>query len=66
MEMRALYYIALPTGRSGKMNEIDYEADVKANENCLNQNFTLIADKLYELETLLNALIEASSGTAAE
>ena len=48
------------------MNEIDYEADVKANENCLNQNFTLIADKLYELETLLNALIEASSGTAAE
>ena len=47
MEMRALYYIALPTGRSGNMNEIDYEADVKANENCLNQNFTLIADKLY-------------------
>ncbi|MGN0787403.1 MAG: hypothetical protein ACI4OB_08420 [Christensenellales bacterium] len=66
MEMRALYYIALPTERSGNMNEIDYEADVKANENCLNQNFTLIADKLYELETLLNALIEASSGTAAE
>lgn len=66
MEMRALYYIALPTGRSGNVNEIDYEADVKANENCLNQNFSLIADKLYELDTLLNALLEASSGRDTE
>ena len=66
MEMRALYYVALPSGREEGIDRLDYEADVKANENCLNQNFTLIADKLYELETLLNALIEASSGTAAE
>ena len=57
MEMRALYYIALPTGRSGNVNEIDYEADVKANENCLNQNFKLLADELRELRTLLEAAI---------
>ena len=57
MEMRALYYIALPTGRSGNMNEIDYEADVKANENCLNQNFKLLADELRSLRALLEATI---------
>ncbi len=56
MEMRALYYISLPTGRDSAIAEQDYEADVKANENCLNQNFKLIADKLYELELLLEAL----------
>lgn len=56
MEMRALYYISLPTGKDKSIDSLDYESDVKANENCLNQNFKLIADKLYELELALEAL----------
>ena len=57
MEMRALYYVALPSGREEDIGRLDYEADVKANENCLNQNFKLIADELRELRTLLEAAI---------
>ena len=55
MEMRALYYVALPSGREEGIDRLDYEADVKANENCLNQNFKLRADELRERRTLLEA-----------
>lgn len=53
MDMRALYYVALP---SGDDKEELYRETVKANENNLNQNFTLIAQKLEELEQRLSLL----------
>lgn len=64
MEMRALYYIALPTGKDRNVDSVDYESDIKANENCLNQNFRLIADKLYELEIALDAIRSNSQSKA--
>lgn len=64
MEMRALYYISLPIGKDRNIDSLDYESDVKANENCLNQNFKLIADKLYELEIALDAIKSNSQSKA--
>ena len=43
LDMRALYYIALPAGRERDANRQAYTERVKANENCLNQNFTIAA-----------------------
>ena len=53
MDMRALYYVALP---SGEMLEDMYQDTVKANENNLNQNFTLITQKIEEMEQRLSML----------
>lgn len=53
MYMRALYYVSLP---SQDMMEDMYQETVKANENNLNQNFTLIAQKLEEIEERLSIL----------
>ncbi len=61
MQMRALYYISLPTERQQDEDKRNYESDIKANENCLNQNFTTIASKLNELEEKL-ALLTSSNG----
>ena len=58
MDMRALYYIALPTFAPGE-EDAEAAAGIKANENCMNQNFTIITQKLAELEARLSA-IEAS------
>ena len=38
LDMRALYYVALPTERSEADDVQRHEDDIKANENCLNQN----------------------------
>ena len=38
LDMRALYYVALPTERSEADDVQRHEEDIKANENCLNQN----------------------------
>lgn len=54
--MRALYYIALATGQSEQDTQL-YEENVKANENCLNQNFMILTQKVSELEARL-AMIE--------
>lgn len=59
MDMRALYYIALPLERAKTEDARNHEADIKANENCLNQNFALIADKIYEFEARLLILESA-------
>ncbi len=59
MEMRALYSVSLPTERYEGEDRKTHEDEIKKNENCLNQNFGLISDKLYELELRL-ALIEAA------
>ncbi len=53
MDMRALYYVSLPTGDA---LEDMYQETVKANENNLNQNFTLIAQKIEEMEQRLSGL----------
>lgn len=54
--MRALYYIALPLGEQQDGNRQAYQERVKANENCLNQNFTILSQKIAELEARLQAL----------
>lgn len=52
MDMRALYTIALSAQRESPTAE----DDMKANENCLNQNFTILTQKIEELEARLRAL----------
>ena len=58
LNMRALYYIALATGREKDADRQLYEEMVKANENCLNQNFTILTQKLEELEERLHGIEE--------
>lgn len=53
MDMRALYYVALP---SKDALEDMYDDTIKANENNLNQNFTLISQKIEEMEQRLSLL----------
>lgn len=56
MDMRALYTIALTAQRESPTAE----EDIKANENCLNQNFTILAQKIEELENRVKALKSAT------
>ncbi|MBQ4428948.1 MAG: hypothetical protein II871_04175 [Clostridia bacterium] len=56
MDMRALYYIYLPSERAKNEDAQKHDEDVKANENCLNQNFSLLAGKVYEFEARINML----------
>ena len=60
LDMRALYYVALPTERSEADDVQRHEEDIKANENCLNQNFSALAQKIYEFEARI-ALLEAAA-----
>lgn len=46
-DMRALYYIKLSSSDIDKNSNIS--DDVKANENCLNQNFTILAQAVEAL-----------------
>ena len=57
--MRALYYIVLPTERGEHEDIKQHEDDIKSNENKLNQNFEITADKIYELEIRLEQLESA-------
>lgn len=59
MDMRALYYIYLPSERAKNEDAQKHDEDVKANENCLNQNFSLLAGKVYEFEARI-ATLEAA------
>lgn len=56
MDMRALYTIALTAQRESPTAE----EDIKANENCLNQNFTILVQKIEELENRVKALESAT------
>jgi len=56
MDMRSLYFIYLPTERQEYDDPKVYNDWVKKNENCMNQNFMLLADKIYEFEARLAAL----------
>lgn len=58
LDMRALYYIALAALASTGAREGDYEK-TRAIENCLNQNFTIIATKISELDARLDAIENA-------
>ena len=55
MEMRALYYVLFPIQAEGEDRQ-RYLDNMKANENNLNQNFTILAQKLQELEARLSIL----------
>lgn len=59
MEMRALYSVSLPSEREEGEDKKSHDDVIKKNESCLNMNFGLISDKLYELELRL-ALIETA------
>ena len=60
MDMRALYYIVLPSERGEHEDIRQHEEDIKSNENKLNQNFAITADKIYEFEMRL-ARLEAAA-----
>lgn len=55
LDMRALYYIALAALVSQGAGEMDDEKN-RAIENCLNQNFSIIAAKISEIDTRLDSL----------
>ncbi len=63
MDMRSLYHIYLPTERDENADPKDYEDWVKKNQNCLNQNFQLLAEKVYEFELRLAVLEALNSGS---
>ena len=56
MDMRALYYVALMLQQEQGQDKQRYEESVKSNENFLNQNFSIIANKIYDLEARLLTL----------
>lgn len=58
--MRSLYPVSLPRERAENEDKRLYDDLVAKNENCLNQNFYLIADKIYEFEARLAVLENAS------
>ncbi len=60
LSMRALYYISLFGGANASEDARLYEETVKANENCLNQNFTILAQKLAEMEERLSSVESGS------
>ncbi|HMM30600.1 MAG TPA: hypothetical protein PKB13_02360 [Clostridia bacterium] len=60
LDMRALYYIVLPHAQAHEASTQQAEEEIKANENCLNQNFTILAQKLAELEWRLSSLESGS------
>ena len=59
MDMRSLYPVSLPRERGEDEDPRLYNDGVSKNENCLNQNFYLLADKIYEFEARLAALENA-------
>ncbi|MBO4563506.1 MAG: hypothetical protein J5772_07835 [Clostridia bacterium] len=60
MEMRSLYTVCLPTEREEADDRKDHEDWIKKNESCLNMNFSLLAEKIYEFELRL-AILEAAA-----
>ncbi|MBR3381629.1 MAG: hypothetical protein IKG85_01125 [Clostridia bacterium] len=65
MEMRSLYSISLPTERAEGDDRKTHEDRIKKNESCLNMNFGIISDKLYEMElrmAVLEAALESRGG----
>ena len=46
LDMRALYYVALPTERSEADDVQRHEEDIKANENCLSKLFRACAKNI--------------------
>ena len=56
MEMRSLYPICLPTEREEGDDRKTHTDWIKKNESCLNMNFALLAEKIYEFEARLAAL----------
>ena len=56
--MRSLYPVALPTERDEGDDRKDHEDWIKKNESCLNMNFSLLAEKIYEFELRLAMLEE--------
>ncbi len=54
LSMRALYYVQLACEDNG--DALARAEDTKTNENYLNQNFTIIAQKIAELEARIEAL----------
>lgn len=58
MDMRSLYPVSLPSERDESEDKKTHEDRIKKNESCLNMNFSMLAEKIYEFELRL-ALLEA-------
>jgi hypothetical protein len=56
MDMRSLYTVYLASERSDAEDPKTYDDRIKKNESCLNMNFALLAEKIYEFEARLAAL----------
>ncbi|MBQ2662482.1 MAG: hypothetical protein IJF80_07515 [Clostridia bacterium] len=61
LDMRALYYIHLAVPTLDK-NSMAVKDDIKANENCLNQNFTILTQAISELSERILALENNEGG----
>lgn len=61
LDMRALYYIQLAVPTLDK-NSMAVKDDIKANENCLNQNFTILTQAISELSERILALENNEGG----
>lgn len=59
MEMRSLYPVGLAEERESSADLKTYNDLIKKNESCLNMNFSILADKIYEFELRL-AVLEAA------
>lgn len=55
LDMRALYYIQLTVPATIEAKNVS-EDDIKANENCLNQNFSILNQAIEELSQRVKAL----------
>ena len=55
LDMRALYYIQLTFPSVGSNTNVS-DDDIKANENCLNQNFTILTQAIDDLSQRIKAL----------
>ena len=51
--VQALFPVALPRQLGRETRREDYETQVAQNENSLNQNFSILYQKLIELEDVL-------------
>lgn len=60
MDMRALYPVSLPTERHEGEDEKTHYDVIKKNESCLNMNFSILAEKIFELELRLSLIERAA------
>ena len=56
--MRALYTVRLQNAINKDQDKENYNNAIKLNENLLNQNFTILTQRMMELEQMLDYLMK--------